>query len=81
MTVVVLPSVAEVITGAFAAITKLLVITRFPVPLDATATKSPLPYVTPYQLLLAAEVLDVQLIPLVLVITPNELTATKRPFP
>jgi len=37
--------------------------TRLPVPLVATATKVPLPYVTPYQLLSAAEVRIVQVMP------------------
>jgi hypothetical protein len=36
-----------------------LVITRLPVPVAATATNRPLPYVTPAQALSTADVLDV----------------------
>ena len=39
-----------------------LVITRFPLPVVATATKRPLPYVTLYQSLSAAEVLIVHVV-------------------
>ena len=62
-----------------------LVITRFPVPEKATATKSPLPYVTEFQLLSAADVRLVQVTPSGLVITrfpvPVPATATKSPLP
>jgi hypothetical protein len=59
--------------------------TRLPDPLDATATKRPLPYVTARQLLSAALVWLVQVMPSGLVMTrlpdPEDATATKRPLP
>ena len=62
------------------------VITRFPLPVLATATKSPLPYVTPLHWLSAADVPIVQVIPSGLVMTwfpvpavPDK--ATKSPLP
>ncbi len=65
-----------------------LVITRFKVPDELTATNKPSPYVTDLQLLSAAASRLVQVIPSGLVITrlvilPPEasLTATHRPFP
>jgi len=62
-----------------------LVITRLPVPVTLTATNKPLPYVTEYQELSAAEVRLDQVIPSGLVITllpvPLALTATNKPLP
>ena len=61
------------------------VITRLPVPSLLTATNKPLPYVTEYHWLPAAELRLVQVIPSGLVITrlfvPVILTATNRPLP
>ena len=62
-----------------------LVITRLPVPDVLTATNKPLPYVTPRQMLSAAEERLVQVVPSGLVITrlpvPLLLTATNKPLP
>ena len=62
-----------------------LVITRFPAMEPATATKSPLPYVTEFQPVFAADVRLVQVTPSGLVITrfpsPVPATATKSPLP
>ena len=58
--------------------------TRSPVPVVATATKIPSPYVTPYQSLFASQVLMVQVVPSGLVMTrllPDAATATKIPLP
>ena len=59
--------------------------TRSPMPVLLTATKSPLPYVTDRQLLSAAEVRLVQVMPSGLVMTrlpePSPATATKIPLP
>ena len=61
------------------------VITRFPVPVTETAANRPFPYVTPYQLLSAADDLDVHVTPSGLVITrlpvPVMDTATNWPLP
>ena len=46
-----------------------LVMTRFPIPLLDTATKSPFPYATEFHELAAAAVLNVHVIPSGLVIT------------
>ena len=66
-------------------IPSVLVMTRLPVPVVATATKRPSPFVTDCQSLLAAEVPLVQVMPLGLVMTrlpvPEAATATKRPLP
>jgi hypothetical protein len=62
-----------------------LVMTRFPTPLIAIATKVPAPYVTLTQLLSAALARMVQVMPSGLVMTrfpaPVVATATKRPLP
>ena len=62
-----------------------LVITRLPAPVLATATNSPFPFVTPNQLLAAAAAREVQVIPSGLVITrlpaPVKETATNSPLP
>ena len=62
-----------------------LVITRLPVPVEATATNNPLPYATDSQELSAAEVRLVQVMPSGLVITrltaPDKATATNSPLP
>ena len=63
-----------------------LVITRFKVPDELTATNKPSPYVTDLQLFSAAAVRLVQVIPSGLVITrsvilPLELTATNKLLP
>ena len=83
MTLFQLSSVAEV--REVQVIPSGLVITRFPVPDDATATNKPPPYVTLVQELLAADVCEVQVIPSGLVITrfpvPDDATATNKPFP
>ena len=59
--------------------------TRLPVPVLDTATKSPFPYVTELQSLSTAEFRLVQLMPSVEVMTrlplPVAETATKSPFP
>ena len=59
--------------------------TRLPVPVLDTATKSPFPYVTELQSLSTAEFRLVQLMPSVEVMTrlPDPVldTATKSPFP
>ena len=74
-----------VILGLLGTNTSALVITRLSMPLTATATNNPLPYVTPYQLLSAAEVRLVHVIPSGLVITrlpePENATATNKPLP
>ncbi len=58
-----------VMLGLLGANTSALVITRLFTPEVATATNNPLPYVTPYQSLSAAEVRIVHVIPSGLVIT------------
>ena len=63
-----------------------LVITRLPVPEEATATNKPFAYVTENQLLSAADARDVHVMPSGLVITRSPVpkkaaTATNKPFP
>ncbi len=58
-----------------------LVITRFKVPDELTATNKPSPYVTDLQELLAAVVRLVQVMPSGLVITTPEPTATNKLLP
>jgi hypothetical protein len=57
----------------------------FPVPVEATATNRPLPYVIEFQLFAAAPVLKVHVIPsgevMTLFVVEVADTATKRPLP
>ena len=78
------PAITPGTAGAFG-ISAPDVITRLPVPVTETAANRPFPYVTPYQLLSAADDLDVHVTPSGLVITrlpvPVMDTATNWPLP